>query len=313
MKDREATALMRALAERQHGVFSTWQLLDHGINERTVHSRRTGGLLVPLHQGVYALAHARLGHEGRAMAAVLACGPGAVLSHFSAGHQWGLCGSYGPVEVLRQSGGLEPTSHESVRLHQTRRLEPYEVTMERGIPIAVMERVLLDLAGRTDAKRLERMFVQAYKRKDFSWPRLMRIIIRRRGCKGVGKLRRIAFEVDPESLETKSVPEVDFLALWRQVDHLMPTVNVLVEGHLVDFLWSEQKVIVETDSWSYHGDPLAFEKDRLRDVELTAAGYDVHRATAKMLERDPGPFLQNVRRALLSRTASDFLPASEEI
>jgi very-short-patch-repair endonuclease len=83
-------------------------------------------------------------------------------------------------------------------------------------------------------------------------------------------------------------------------------VNTLVEGHLVDFLWPEQKVIVETDSWSYHGDPFAFEKDRQRDVELTAAGYDVHRTTAKMLERDPGPFLQNVRRAILTRTASDF-------
>lgn len=200
-----------------------------------------------------------------------------------------------------------------MRLHQTRRLEPYEVTVDRGIPIAVMERVLLDLAARTDEKRLERMFVQAYKRNDFSWLRLGRIITRRRGCKGVGKLRRIALEVDPEALETKSPPEVDFLALWRQVDQLAPVVNVLVEGHLVDFLWPEQKVIVETDSWTYHGDHVAFEKDRQRDVELTAAGYDVHRTTAKMLERDPNPFLQNVRRALLARTASNFLSGRKKI
>jgi Protein of unknown function (DUF559) len=243
------------------------------------------------------------------MAAVLACGRGAVLSHFSAGRHWGICGSFGPIEVLRQSGGLKPKGHKGVRLHQTRRLEAYEVTVERGIPISVMERVLLDVAGRTDTKRLERMFVQAYKTDDFSWPRLGRIITRRRGCKGVGKLRRIALEVDPEALETKSVPEVDFLLLWREVSHLTPSVNTLVKGHLVDFLWSGQKVIVETDSWSHHGDPFAFEKDRLRDVELTAAGYDVHRTTAKMLERDPEPFLQNVRRSLLARTASTFPPS----
>jgi hypothetical protein len=216
-----------------------------------------------------------------------------------------MCGSREPIEVLRQSGGFHPKGHRGVRLHQTRRLEPYEVTVQRGIPVAVMERVLLDLAARNDAKRLERMFVQAYKRDDFSWPRLTRIITRRRGCKGVGKLRRIALEVDPEALETKSPPEVDFLALWRRVDASMPSVNVLVEGHLVDFLWSEQKVIVETDSWSFHGDPFAFEKDHQRDVELTAAGFDVHRTTAKMLARDPEPFLQNVRRALLTRTASN--------
>jgi hypothetical protein len=247
------------------------------------------------------------------MAAVLACGPGAVLSHFSAGQLWGICGSRGPMEVLRQSGGFHPKGHQGVRLHQTRRLERYEVTVERGVPVAVMERVLLDLAGRNDAKRLERIFVQAYKRDDFSWPRLGRIITRRRGCKGVGKLRRIALEVDPEALETKSVSEVDFLFLWRNLDMPMPAVNVLVEGHLVDFLWAEQKVIVEIDSWSHHGDPLAFEKDRLRDVELAAAGYDVHRTTYKMLESDPKPFLQNVRRSLLTRTASNSPPSRERI
>jgi Protein of unknown function (DUF559) len=240
------------------------------------------------------------------MAAVLACGPGAALSHFSAGSLWGLCGSRGPVEVLRQSGGSHPQGHQEVRLHQTRRLEPCEATIERGVPVAVMERVLLDLAGRTDAKRLERMFVQAYKRDDFSWPRLGRIITRRRGCKGVGKLRRIALEVDPEVLETKSVPEVDFLALCREVDLPSPSVNVLAEGHLVDFLWLPQKVVVETDSWGYHGDPLAFERDHQRDIDLTAAGYRVLRTTARLLEKDPYPFLGNVRRSLLTRTASNF-------
>lgn len=313
MRDRAATLAIRQLAERQHGVVAHWQLLEAGASKSLTFDRRVGGLLIPLHQGVYALGHQHLTRDANWMAAVLACGPGAVLSHFSAGRLWGMCGSRGAVEVLRQSGGFHSKGHRGVRLHQTRRLHSYEVTVESGIPIVVMERVLLDVAAGTDSKRLERMFVQAYKRDDFSWPRLARIITRRRGCKGVGKLRRIALEVDPQALETKSPPEVDFLALWRQVDNLEPSVNVLVEGHLVDFLWPAQKVIVETDSWSYHGDPLAFEKDRQRDVELIAAGYDVHRTTAKMLERDPERFLQNVRRALLSRTASNSPSAGGRI
>ena len=129
----------------------------------------------------------------------------------------------------------------------------------------------------------------------------------------MGRLRRIALEVDPEALETKSVSEVDFLVLWREVDAPTPVVNVLVEGHLVDFLWPAQKVIVETDSWSHHGDRTTFESDRQRDVELTAAGYDVHRTTYKMLESNPRPFLNNVRHALLTRTASNFRPRREEI
>jgi len=244
------------------------------------------------------------------MAATLACGPGAVLSHFSAGHLWHMCGSRGPIEVLRQSGGFTAKGrHRGVSLHQTRRLHPWEVTVERGVPVATRERALLDLAGRTDPKRLERIFVQTYKSGKLDWQRLARITTRRRGCKGVGKLRQIALEVSPETLETKGVSEVDFLALWREVSALTPAVNVLVEGHLVDFLWSAQKVIVETDSWSHHGDRPTFEDDHQRDVDLIAAGYQVHRTTYKMLERNPGPFLRNVLRALHFRTASDSPPA----
>lgn len=308
MKDREATAAIRALAEKQHGVVARWQLLDRGVGSGLGFRRREGGLLIPLHQGVYALGHQRLTREGRWMAAVLACGPGAVLSHFSAGHLWGICGSYRRIEVMRQSGGCWGEGHHGVRLHQTRRLHSYEVTVERGIPVVAIERVLLDSAGRTDAKRLERLCVQAYKSGNLSWSRLGRIITRRRGCKGVGRLRQIVLEVEPEALETKSVSEIDFLVLCREANLLTPVVNVLVEGHLVDFLWPAQKVIVETDSWSHHGDRPTFEKDRQRDVELTAAGYEVHRATYKMLELNPDPFLNNVRRALLTRTASNSPP-----
>jgi hypothetical protein len=244
------------------------------------------------------------------MAAVLACGPGAVLSHLSAGQLWGLCGSYGPAEVLRRSGGA---THKGIRLHQTRRLEPYEVTVENAIPVASIERVLLDLAGRTDTRRLERIFVQAYKSGDLSWSRLGRVLNRRRGCKGVGRLRRISAEVAPGALETRSVPEVDFLALCRHAGIPTPSVNVLVAGHLVDFLWSAQKVVVETDSWRHHGDGLAFERDHQIDVDLIATGYDVHRATCKMLERNPDPFLSNVRRAIQKGTASNFRAAGQEI
>jgi hypothetical protein len=286
-----------------------WQILQLGKSKAMVHARRDGQLLVPLHQGVYALGHRRIGREGRWMAAVLACGPGAVLTHFSAGHLWHMCGSRGPIEVLRQSGGFTAQGrHRGIRLHQTRRLHSWEVTIEHGVPLATRERVLLDLAGRTDPKRLERIFVQTYKSGKLDWRRLRWITSRRRGCKGVGRLRQIALEVSPEALETKSNSEVDFLALWREVGLSTPAVNVLVEGHLVDFLWPSQKVIVETDSWSHHGDRPTFEGDHQRDVDLIAAGYQVHRTTYKMLESNPGPFLENVRRALHSRTASDSPP-----
>jgi very-short-patch-repair endonuclease len=310
MRDRGATEAIRSLAETQHGVVSTRQLLELGIGEDVVSSRQQGGVLIPLFQGVFALGHRRLSREGRWMGAVLACGPGAVLSHTSAGHLWDLCGSFGPVEVLRRSGGA---THEGVRLHQTRRLESHEVTVERGIPVVTVERALLDMAGRSDSRRLERMLVQADKSSRLSWPALDRVLTRRRGRRGAGRLRRIAAEMDPAARETRSVTEIDFLALWRRTEMPTPAVNVLVEGHLVDFLWPREKVIVEADSWGFHGDPGSFERDHETDVDLIAAGYDVHRTTYKMLSRDPDPFLANVRRALLARTASNFRAGKQEI
>src|ERR1700710_2200025 len=152
--------------------------------------------------GNYGDCGARMGPRGG--------GWGRVLSHFSAGQLWGLCGSHGPVEVLRRSGGA---THKGIKLHQTRRLEPYEVTIERAIPAVSVERVLLDLAGRTDRRRLERIFVQAYKSDRLSWSRLRRVLGRRRGCRGVASLRQISEEVSPGALETRSVSEIDFLAL----------------------------------------------------------------------------------------------------
>jgi len=309
MRDRVATAAIRQLAERQHGVIAHRQVLELGEGKGLALRRREGGLLIPLYQGVYALGHQRLTREGRWMAAVLACGPGAVLSHFSGGHLWNLCGSGRQVEVLRQAGGTKDEGHLGVWLHQTRRLESFEVAVERGIPVATIERVLLDLAARTDSKQLERIFVQAYKTGRLSWSRLGCVLERGRGRKGIGKLRRTAQEVSPQALETRSVTEIDFLALCREANISIPSVNVLVEDHLVDFLWPAQKVVVETDSWSHHGDRPTFERDHQTDVDLIAAGFDVHRTTYKMLARNPGPFLNNVRCALRARTASTFPPS----
>ena len=94
------------------------------------------------------------------------------------------------------------------------------------------------------------------------------------------------------------------MALCREFSLPLPQVNVIVEGFLVDFFWPTEQVVVETDGFSYHGDRPAFERDHERTVALNAAGYEVHRATYRMLAWDPDPFLGLVRRSLNQRTAS---------
>jgi hypothetical protein len=314
MKDREATFAIRDLAERQHGVVSLRQLLGLGVGETLIHGRVEGGLLVPLFQGVFALGYERLGQKGRWMAAVLASGPGAVLSHGSAMALWGMRGTRGPTEVLRQAGGVREY-RSGIRLHQTRRLKPEHITFEANIPVVTIERALLDMAGRLDLRQLEHAVVAADRTGRLRWAVLQRMVRSGRGRKGVGRLRRVSFEVDPRAIDAKSPLEIDFLALCREFGLPLPQVNVLAEGYLVDFLWPAEKVVVETDSYTYHADRPSFEHDHERTVALIAAGYDVHRATRLMLARDPDTFLANVRRSLRrrqQRTASTFRSGRQE-
>ena len=305
--DRKATRVIRELAERQHGVVAHWQLVDAGVGLGVIQRRAEGGFLIQIFQGVYALGHRRLDRLGYWMAAVLASGPGAVLSHGSAMALWGMRGRRGSVEVLRRSGGVH-LERKEIRVHQTRTLPDHHVTFEQGIPVTTIERALLDMAGRLDAKQLERSLVAADRSGRVDWPELQRLVARGRGKKGIARLRRVAMNVDPRAVDVRSPLEVDFLALCREAEISFPQVNVLVGPHLVDFLWPAQRIVVETDSYAHHRDRPAFESDHERTVALTAAGYEVHRATYRMLAWNPDPFLSLVRRSLQKRTASNSPP-----
>ena len=306
MKDREATRAIRAIAERQHGIVASNQLVELGVGRRLIETRLAGGLLVPVHRGVFALGHESKSLKGRWLAAVLACGPGAVLSHGSASQLWGLRSFRGPIEVTRCSGG----SHRpGIRLHQTRRLEPGEVTEEAGIPVTSIERALLDIAPRLDKRGLERALVTADRSGRLRWPALERVIEQGVGRRGAAHLRAVAGSVDPRAVDAVSPLEIDFLALCREARLSLPQVNVLVEGHLVDFFWPAERVVVETDGYRYHRDRLAFEHDHETTVDLEAAGFRVHRTTYRMLRQDPDRFLANVLASLRQRGATTLPPA----
>lgn len=298
----EATAAVRALAEQQHGVVARRQLRALGIGRKVAEARVRGGAWVKLHHGVYAVGHAALPREGRWMAAVLACGPGAVLSHATAAALWGIRPSTAVPEVTRRSGAR---SHRGIWLHQTRMLEEVERTVEKGIPVTSTERTLLDIAVRLDGRRLERAIVEADRAGLLRWGLLVRLCERTPMRPGAGRLARAALALDPSAVEARSGLEVDFLAICRRSKLPTPAVNVLVEGHLVDFLWPAERVIVETDGYAYHSDRGSFERDREMDMRLRAAGYEVHRVTHRMLSRDPDSLIALLRRSLSTRTRID--------
>lgn len=297
----DVTRLIRRLAERQHGVVARRQLVAQGLSAELIKGRLRAGMLVPVHVGVFALGHSLIGKQGRWMAAVLACGPNAVLSHSSAAELWAFARSRGFPEVTRRSGG---SRRSGLRLHQTRILEPVDVTVEAGIPVTSVERTLLDIARGYDDRRLERAVVDADRTGRLRWPRLRLLLDRTPHRPGAVRLRRVASRISPRAIDARSPTEVDFLALCREAGLPEPAVNVLIEGHLVDFLWPAERLIVETDTYTYHGDPIAFEHDHERTVALVAAGYEVHRVTRLMLNRAPAPFLQLVGDSLARRRAS---------
>jgi hypothetical protein len=260
-----------------------------------ISDRVRSGHLLTLHRGVFALGHKQVSKRARWMAATLASG--GVLSHGSAAELWGLRRSR-LIVVSRISGGA---AHEGFRVRQVRRLELDDVTVESGIPVTTIERTLVDIAGELDEKQIERALVVASRSRRLRWTELERTIFEGFGRPGIGRLRNVAKQVDPRADDTSSALEVDFLGLCRYFDIPLPQVNVLAAGNLVDFLWPAERVVVETDGYAYHGDRVAFEVDRERDVQLEEAGYRVLRATWRMLDRAPGRFMRLLDRVLEDR------------
>jgi hypothetical protein len=290
------TSAIRELAETQHGIVARRQLSEMGIGRNLIWERVRSGKLIVIHHGIFAVGHRRIGLHGEWMAAALACGPGAYLSHGSAAQLWGIRRSRRPHEVIRVSGHRRP---HGVWLHQTRSLPEGDVTVEIGIPVTSIERTLMDNAGRLDDRQLERMLVAADRSGRLRWPELQRVIEQGNGRKGLRRLRRVSNRVDPRAADSVSPLEVDFFSLCQKAGIPLPQVNVLVEGYIVDFYWPQARVIVETDGYAYHKDRPAFEKDRESTVYLTAAGYTVHRATYRMLKVKPDLLLNVLCRELL--------------
>ncbi|HYG96201.1 MAG TPA: DUF559 domain-containing protein [Solirubrobacterales bacterium] len=208
--------------------------------------------------------------HGRFMAAVLACGEGAVLSHGSAAVLWGLLRPLdGPVHVsIPSTAGRK--KRRGIHLHRA----PALLTTRRDdVPVTTVPRTIEDL-----------------RRISFS-PRLVRRATRQAELMG---LRLDGIETDG----TRSDLETCFLELCRRHGLPRPEVNVTLGAWEVDFLWRPQRLVVETDSWTYHRGSVAFQDDRARDLDLRSAGFAVLRFTERQLEEEPGRVVADVARAL---------------
>jgi very-short-patch-repair endonuclease/predicted transcriptional regulator of viral defense system len=286
-----------ALATRQHGVVARRQLTALGLGRGTIAHGLAAGRLHRLHEGVFAVGHPRITAHGRWLAAVLACGDGALLSHRTAAGLWGLS------QVASANAHVTVTargrrSRAGILLHQARRLDPADRALREGIPVTSIPRTLLDLAEVVNETQLRRAFEAADRLRLLNVAAVQDVCERSRGRHGLGRLRALLARHTYATEDTNPGIEEAFLDLCRLSGLLLPSVNVLVEGFEVDAVWFDQKLIVELDSFAFHRTRAAFERDRARDTKLLAAGYRVLRITARQLADDPAGVVETICRLL---------------
>lgn len=221
------------------------------------------------------------------MAAVLACGPEAVLSHHAAAALWKLLPPpHGPVDVtVRSQGGRKKRA--GIRLHRSTSLTQRETTLRRSIPVTNPTRTLMDLQRCVSPQDQARARRQA---------------------------EVLGYPIDETGLgkrePTRSELERRFLRLCRRHRLPSPEVNAAVGTHIVDFLWRDSRLIVETDGYRYHRGRAAFEHDHRRQARLAAAGYEVLRFTWRQVIDEPDQVITTVRTRLAGTPTQPLLGAN---
>lgn len=287
------------LAGRQHGVVCRRQLLAAGLSRHSIDGRIARGALHVVYTGSYLVGHRAVRVEARWMAAVLACGVGAVLSHRSSGQLWGLLPRSPHLpEVTRPSSNR---TQDGILVHRSA-LPPDEVTEVDGIPVTSPFRTVFDLAATLPRQReLERAINEAEVRQlrdRVSLPMLLERYPRRRGAKWVRELLAVR---EPGGI-TRNDFEEDFVAFLDAHDLPRPRLNatLALRGRFFepDCIWDEQRLIVELDGRDVHGTHEAFESDRQRDRILLAEGWRWARVTWRQLRDEPEAIAADLRAAL---------------
>ena len=284
-----------AVASRQYGVITREQLNACGLSDSAIGTRVRQYWLHRVHRGVYAVGHTAPTVLQREMAAVLAAGRDAVLSHQSAGYLWGLIDEpVGAAHVTLTSGSCrKPT----IAGHHSRSLPPADRTVRWGIPVTTVARTMIDLADAGDDADLEQMLAEARVMKLVTEGQLRQALRRSRGRRGAGRIREVLDRAHGPSL-TRSEAERRFLALVRAARLPEPRVNTLVGGFEVDFYWPVDALVVEIDGFAFHSSRRSFERDRVRDAALTGRGIRVMRVTWRQLSEEPEAVVARLAAAL---------------
>jgi hypothetical protein len=280
------------LAARQHDVVSRNQMRKLGYSDKAIDHALGSGRTHRVLRGVFAVGHSTVSERGRLMAAALACGDGAVLSHRSAGGLLGLLDK-GPVVIDVIAPPSRGRKIDGIRFHRVRPPRRDEVGTVAGIPCTSPARTLVDLAGTVGDRTLRSCFERAAQKKYLDVPAIEASMDP--GRRGNRSLRALIDEwrkAAPVAKKgrLKSPLEAKILPLVLAHPVPAPLLNVpvkIAKGRIeVDFLWPAHRFVLEADSRDFHATPIAFERDRWRDRELMLAGYASLRVTHLQAETE---------------------------
>lgn len=293
-----------ALAAPQHGVVARQQLVAAGMSTSAIDRAVASGRLIRLHRGVYAVGHASLLPDAHRLAAVLAAGPGAVLSHTSAADAWGLL-----VDARARTDVTAPLARgrtlPRISLHRTR-LHPADQTELNGIPVTTVARTLMDVAATRPKRILERAMERSEELRLFDLIEIDDCLERNEGQRGAGRLRTAVADARPaDPRKIRSWLERAVLKLIDEHRLPRPAVNLDVIGWEVDLHWPEHRVAVELDGWGAHRTRARFEDDHARDLALQADGWRVVRISYRQF-RDDRETVAAALRAVLVPTPGIF-------
>lgn len=289
-------------AARQHGVVTREQLLGAGATADTIRSWQRTGRLVSLHRGVHLLG-SLVGPlrptRHREMAAVLACGRGAAVSHGSALWLRDLVftrpgGSNGPVHVVIPAGRCR---RPGITAHRVSSLPAADVSLVEGIPTTTVIRTILDVAPIARPRLLEQILARAERAGQLDTAALLDRLDRTRRVRGAPLIRSL-LAGDARPAFTRSEAEERCLEIIRLAEFPKPQVNVRLGNLELDFYFPAHGVAVEVDGFAHHSSGRSFESDRDRDFGLGADGVQVVRATWRQLQRKPFLFVRRLTAVL---------------
>jgi Transcriptional regulator, AbiEi antitoxin/Protein of unknown function (DUF559) len=274
-------AAIAAVAAKQNGNINRAQLLGLGLDDDAIRYRVKIGRLFRVFRGVYSVGRRPVTALEWASAAVLACGAGAALSHGSAMALWGYWRHWDkPYEVTvvgdRRTKGI--------RVHRSTTLRRQDMTKQLGIRVTTPARTILDISPRQSDRAFKRTVSNALHSLWLTADQLAEAVGRHRNLPAA---KRVAQLLGLPGTPTRSGWEDEFPVFCERYGLPAPVMGVPIGGYIVDAMFVAERVIVELDSWSYHGDKIAFETDRERDAYMLARGLVTVRVTEERLDGRP--------------------------